>query len=221
MANGDKPRVGWLHRVGPVVPSDLSRYIGSGEAASYRRLPPPEPQKALSWHVPLPVLMGPLGTASLRGRFLFGDLFGGEVERRTVQDVGLGDFDRREAEDAHRLDQDRGTRDDRGRAVGVETGYLFALVKRQRSQLAEHAVGGLEQQSIAVDLLGVVWVQPLVDRGQRGGGAGDRNARLDRVTDFGRDRVFDDRADCGAQTEEVLVAGRVFLEMAFGLAHRA
>src|SRR5436853_4411244 len=59
------------YRVGPVVPSDQSRYIGSGEAASYRRLPPPEPQKALSRHVPLPVLRGPLGTASFGGRFLF------------------------------------------------------------------------------------------------------------------------------------------------------
>src|SRR5947207_15768835 len=71
MADGYNTWVGWPHRVGPVVPSDQSRYIGSGEAASYRRLPPPEPQKALSWHVPLPVLMGPLGTASLWGAVPF------------------------------------------------------------------------------------------------------------------------------------------------------
>src|SRR3954471_25031862 len=103
MADGDKARVGWPHRVGPVVPSDQSRYIGSGEAASYRRLPPPEPPKALSWHVPLPVLMGPLGTASSRGRFLFSGRFRGEVERGAVQDVGLRDLDRAKLEQLHRL----------------------------------------------------------------------------------------------------------------------
>src|SRR3954454_23752692 len=42
-----------------------SRYIGSGEAASYRRLPPLEPITALSWHVPLPVLRGPLSEPSV------------------------------------------------------------------------------------------------------------------------------------------------------------
>src|SRR3954466_5999288 len=66
MACGYKRRVSSFHRVGPVVPSDSSRYIGSGQAASYPRLPPPEPQKALSWHVPLPVLMGPLWNRLLR-----------------------------------------------------------------------------------------------------------------------------------------------------------
>src|SRR3954468_21044030 len=71
MADGDKARVGWPHRVGPVVPSDQSRHIGSGEAASYRRLPPPEPPKALSWHVPLPVLMGPLWNRLLTGAVPF------------------------------------------------------------------------------------------------------------------------------------------------------
>jgi hypothetical protein len=33
--------------------------IGSGEAASYRRLPPLEPSNGPSRHVPLPVLKGP------------------------------------------------------------------------------------------------------------------------------------------------------------------
>src|SRR6476619_12273 len=35
------------------------RNIGSGAAASYRRLPLLEPLVAPSWHVPLPVLTGP------------------------------------------------------------------------------------------------------------------------------------------------------------------
>src|SRR5436190_8437273 len=41
------------------------RYIGSGEAASYRRLPPLEPTMASSRHVPLPVLRGPVSAASV------------------------------------------------------------------------------------------------------------------------------------------------------------
>src|SRR3954451_808124 len=104
MADGDKARVRWPHRVGPVVPSDSSRYIGSGEAASYRRLPPPEPPKALSWHVPLPVLMGPLWNRLLTGAVPFWDLSRHQIERGPVQDVGLGDLDAAELEQLHRLE---------------------------------------------------------------------------------------------------------------------
>src|SRR3989440_10390722 len=57
-----------------VLPQRFSQsgLIGSGEAASNRRLPPPEPSNpAPSWHVPLPVLTGPLWEAArLVGRFL-------------------------------------------------------------------------------------------------------------------------------------------------------
>src|SRR3954452_452729 len=127
MADGDKPRVGWPHRVGPVVPSDSSRYIGSGEAASYRRLPPPEPPKALSWHVPLPVLMGPLWNRLLTGAVPFSGLFRGEIERRAVQDVSLRDLQRAEREQEHRLEQDRGPGDDRWGTIGVQAGDLLAL----------------------------------------------------------------------------------------------
>src|SRR4051794_22375533 len=62
----------------PVVPSGIAgrlRYIGSGEAASYRRLPPLEPTMASSRHVPLPVLRGPVSAPSVidyRRRRLFG-----------------------------------------------------------------------------------------------------------------------------------------------------
>src|SRR5947208_15470628 len=41
------------------------RYIGSGEAASYRRLPPLGPTMASSRHVPLPVLRGPVSAPSV------------------------------------------------------------------------------------------------------------------------------------------------------------
>src|SRR3954453_9860200 len=84
MAGGENPRVWWPHRVGPVVPSDQSRYIGSGEAASYRRLPPPEPQKALSWHVPLPVLMGPLWNRLLLGGGSFLETYFAAVARSSA-----------------------------------------------------------------------------------------------------------------------------------------
>src|SRR3954451_23816297 len=124
MADGDKARVRWPHRVGPVVPSDSPRYIGSGEAASYRRLPPPEPPKALSWHVPLPVLMGPLWNRLLTGAVPFSAAFRSQIQRRAMEDVRLRDLDRREAEHAHRLDQDGGAGHDRRRAIRVKAGHL-------------------------------------------------------------------------------------------------
>src|SRR4051794_36208282 len=186
MADGDKARVRWPHRVGPVVPSDSPRYIGSGEAASYRRLPPPEPPKALSWHVPLPVLMGPLWNRLLTGAVPFSEAVRGQVEGGSVQDVGLGDLDGVQAEEAHGLDQDRRARDDCGGAVGVEAGDVFSLVEGDGGELAEDARGGFQQQVVAVDLLRVVGVELLVDRGQRGGGAGDGDARPHRRLDVVR-----------------------------------
>src|SRR5688572_19231949 len=44
------------------------------------------------------------------------------LECCTVQDVALRDLDLAEAEQPHRLDQDRPSGDDRGRAVGVQPG---------------------------------------------------------------------------------------------------
>src|SRR3954447_3162748 len=221
MAGGDKARVWWPRRVGPVVPSDQSRYIGSGEAASYRRLPPPEPQKALSWHVPLPVLMGPLGTASPRTRFLFSGRFRRDVQRGSGQDVRLGALDRVESEHANRLDQDRRAGDDRWGAVGVEARYPLALLERDRGEFAEHAVAGFEQQAVTVDLVGVVRIELLIDRGQGRRRAGDGDPFLHCGADLGRDRVVEDRADGGLQRDEVLLARRVLVEMALGLADRA
>src|SRR3954468_8732159 len=67
------------------VPSGTAggfRYIGSGEAASYRRLPPLEPTMASSRHVPLPVLRGPVSAPSVidyRRRRLFGDEIGDQM----------------------------------------------------------------------------------------------------------------------------------------------
>src|SRR3954453_6828174 len=57
--------VGFAGNAGLCFGTEGSRYIGSGEAASYRRLPPLEPITALSWHVPLPVLRGPLSEPSV------------------------------------------------------------------------------------------------------------------------------------------------------------
>ena len=57
------PRAYCAHRARAFVPHSANvrtRYIGSGEAASYRRLPPLGPRTGPSRHVPLPVLTGPL-----------------------------------------------------------------------------------------------------------------------------------------------------------------
>src|SRR5947199_10783969 len=75
--------------------------IGSSEAASNRRLPPLEPSNpAPSWHVPLPVLTGPLREAArFVGRF---SCFWGRVGARRspplreirlarVGDLGVGE----------------------------------------------------------------------------------------------------------------------------------
>src|SRR3954453_15852896 len=57
--------VGFAGNAGLCFGTEGSRYIGSGEAPSYRRLPPLGPVTALSWHVPLPVLRGPLSEPSV------------------------------------------------------------------------------------------------------------------------------------------------------------
>src|SRR3954471_8186876 len=63
----------WERLSAPSGVRNQNRHIGSGEAASYRRLPPLEPLMALSRHVPLPVLMGPDWgeVARICGLFLF------------------------------------------------------------------------------------------------------------------------------------------------------
>src|SRR3954447_3268807 len=76
-----------------------SRYIGSGEAASYRRLPPLGPIMALSWHVPLPVLRGPLAEPSAidcrRLRSFTAESENAEGEKAGARALAQARFDRR------------------------------------------------------------------------------------------------------------------------------
>ncbi len=92
----------------------------------------------------------------------------------------LGDRDLLEAEGAHRLDQDHDAGDDRRRAVGVQAGDLDPLGQRRRGELGEQVLDRGEGEDVAVDPLGVVGLEPQLDRGQRGrrAGDGDPGARL-------------------------------------------
>src|SRR5215212_1340985 len=94
-----------IAEVGPIilVPGSVGRalghchrlrYIGSSEAASYRRLPPLEPSMASSRHVPLPVLRGPVSAPSVidyrRRRLLEGQRSGFPRPRVGGSSVCLG-----------------------------------------------------------------------------------------------------------------------------------
>src|SRR3954469_22038680 len=96
-----------------------------------------------------------------------------------MKDVSLGDLDGAEAEHPHRLEEDGGAGNDRGRAIRVQASDLAAVLEPDGSKLAEHAVDGFEQQAVALDLVRVVGVELLVDGGKGGGGAGHRNASSD------------------------------------------
>ena len=67
--------------------------------------------------------------------------------------------------------------DDRRRAVGVQADDLAALGFGHVGQPREQQLDGGQQQRVAVHALGVVGVELLVDRGRRGGGAGDGDRR--------------------------------------------
>ena len=67
--------------------------------------------------------------------------------------------------------------DDRRRAVGVQADDLAALRFGHLRQAREQQFDGREQQRVAVHALRVVGVELLLDRGRRGGGAGDGDRR--------------------------------------------
>ena len=76
--------------------------------------------------------------------------------------------------------EDHGAGDDGRRAVGVEAGDVAALGEGQRREPAEDALAGGRAEPVAVHPLGVVGVELEVDRGERGGGAGDGDAACRR-----------------------------------------
>src|SRR5436190_18855839 len=131
----------------------------------------------------------------LMGAVPFSGTFLRQVKRGAVQDVGLRDLDGAEAEEQHRLEQDRGAGDDRRRAVRVQAGDLLALRERERGELAEHALDRFDEQAVAVDSVGVVWIEVLIDRGERGRGAGDRDALRDARAHGFANRVGEARAE--------------------------
>src|SRR4051794_33731460 len=98
-------------------PSAATRYIGSGEAASYRRLPPSEPQGPFMARTPARPDRAVKGN---RPHDAGGSLLRGR-QGGSVQDVAVGHLDVVETERADRLGEDHRAGHDGGRAVRVET----------------------------------------------------------------------------------------------------
>ena len=88
----------------------------------------------------------------------------------------LGDLDPLEAEGAHRLDQDHDAGDDRRRAVGVQAGDLARSASGAEASCESRRWIVGRERTWPVDARGVVGLEAQLDRGQRGGGAGDGDA---------------------------------------------
>jgi len=82
-----------------------------------------------------------------------------ELQSGAAQDVMLGDLERAEFERAERLDEQHCAGDDRGRAVGVQTRHVAALVVGHRGQAVQQLLGARDGHAVAVDALGVVRVE--------------------------------------------------------------
>src|SRR5437763_16388763 len=99
-----------------------------------------------------------------------GDLLARPHKRGAPEDVALGDLNAVEVEGSERLEQDRHAGDDRGRAVGMQAHDLAPLGDGHRRQAREQQVEVAEVEYEALHLVGIVRVQPLLDRGARGRG---------------------------------------------------
>ena len=111
--------------------------------------------------------------------------------------------------------------------VGARSGWrpvdLAALVDGERGELGQRSARSAPRlEPVAVDPLGVVGVELLVDRGERGGRAGHGDAVLDvaRGPRPAR-RSADRRGPSSAQRGQLLVVRRVAVQVALGVAHRA
>ena len=98
-------------------------YIGSGEAASYRRLPPSEPQGPFKARTPARPDRAVWGIARMMRAILF-------LEGGAMQDVADADLDLREAERSNRLGEDHGAGHDGRRTVGMKAPHLPPLLER-------------------------------------------------------------------------------------------
>ena len=133
----------------------------------------------------------------------------------------LGDLDLLELERAHGLPEQDHAGDDRGRAVGVQADDRAALGFVHVGQAREQQFDGGEQQRVAVHARGVVGVELLVDRGGRGGGAGDGDAAADGRALLGREAVEERGAGVGGERLQLLRRGRVGVDVALAHAHDA
>jgi hypothetical protein len=85
-----------------------------------------------------------------------------------AEDVVLGNLDGIEAKRVERLDQVGGAGDDGGRSGRVQPGYLAAPCAGHPGERLEVLLGAVAAQDVAVDAIGVVRLQFLVYRGERG-----------------------------------------------------
>ena len=115
----------------------------------------------------------------------------------------LGDLDLLEAEGAHHLDQDHDPGDDRRRPAGMQPGDLEPLLEGLRGEQRAHPLDRVEGEPVAVDALGVVGVELLVDRRQRGRRAGDGDPLLARGDRLAGQLGVDQRADVAGQRLEL------------------
>ncbi len=81
------------------------------------------------------------------------------AQRRSAEDVVLGDLDLVHPERAKDLDQDDQAGDDRRRAIRMQTNNIAALVVRHLREASEEFVEAGEADDVAVDAVGVVRVE--------------------------------------------------------------
>ena len=127
-----------------------------------------------------------------------------------------------QAEGPHHLDQDHGRRrrsSARGPGCSPGTRSRSASGSEERRQSMRWT--RLQPQAVAMDPIGVVGLELLVDRGQRGRRAGDGDRVRPAAIGLGGDRALDQVADVGGEVLELVRVRRVGAQVALGLADRA
>src|SRR5664280_2409688 len=109
--------------------------------------------------------------------------------------------------------------DDGGRAIGVQPDHARAVLFAHVGQAGEQQFDGGQLQAVAVDALGVVGVQLLVDGCGRGGGPGDGDPMLDGSALLGREPLQEGGANVEGELLKLLGDGRVGVDVALAHAH--
>ena len=184
--------------------------MGSGEAASYRRLPPLEPQGPFKARTPA----RPDGAGCRRGKMPAPSL------EATSAAPWRMSFSRPRSRRARRRASTRQDRagDDRRGAVWMEarTSRRCATVARQARQ---QPLAAACPEAVAVHALGVVGVELLVDRGERGGGARHGDHGVHARAHVGGDVGLHDRARVRRQRGQLGRGRGVAVQVAL-VAHR-